>query len=816
MTFSGLRIAACVLLLHAASVAIAAPGFVTGLKVTRGNQIAEISIQFACSVEYVSHLPTGRGDKLRIQIESTAVCNGVSPLVSGGREQHRPIDADLAKLLEIDYDGETAAGQVLTLAFTEAVRFDVANNGTSNDMSIRVYLEQETVASRPASNAAGVRVQKPAEARPEYVINLSSSRRPHAASEAPDLNISPDLKVFESEVLVSGTTWYRLRLGNFNELQDAEAALAKTLEQFPTAWIDQVSVSPSDSAQDRTTTENADSATVEPANAIAAVGLDELDKLMADARKAVVAGEISRAVQIYTKVLRIPGHDRHAEAQEYLALAREKNGQMAHAKAEYQRYLELYPNGDGASRVNQRLAALLATDRKARKPERNETNSVTSARSAPSKSDWRIQTFFSQYYRRDVNQINEEDEIVSQSAIYSDVNLDARRRGARFDFSSRLSAGYRNDLLDQGVGSGNELRVSYAYADLADAETGLRGRIGRQSRNTGGILGRFDGLNLGYQASERVLLNSVVGQPVNSASDDVGSERTFYGASVNYGPIIENLELGLFFVQQNIEDVEDRRAVGTEIRYFGTNQSLWGLIDYDTSFGDISSAFLQGSWRFGSHSSIHGSFDRRYSPYLSTGNAQIGQPVQNFAEMLVFFSEEEIRQLSLDRSPQTTSYTLGVSHSISPRLQINADGNQTSIDATPESGGVAATPFATYRYFSTSLVVSSIFKEGDVSMIGLRASDSDSTKVLSLNLDSRFPFGRTWRINPRLRVDRRQIMSDQSTEWLYTPGIRIQLRHSQKYRVELEAGKQFSQRDSDIIDFDRESYYVNVGYQAFF
>ena len=60
-----------------------------------------------------------------------------------------------------------------------------------------------------------------------------------------------------------------------------------------------------------------------------------------------------------------PNHDRHAEAQELLGLAREKNGQTAHAKAEYQRYLALYPDADGAARVRQRLAALLATGRQA-------------------------------------------------------------------------------------------------------------------------------------------------------------------------------------------------------------------------------------------------------------------------------------------------------------------------------------------------------------------------------------------------------------------------------------------------------------------
>ena len=431
-------------------------------------------------------------------------------------------------------------------------------------------------------------------------------------------------------------------------------------------------------------------------------------------------------------------------------------------------------------------------------------------------SDWRINTFWSQYYRRDANQFNEEEEVVSQSAIYSDINVDARRRGSRFDFSSRISAGYRSELLSDEEGSGNQLRVSYAYADLADPETGLRGRIGRQSRNTGGVLGRFDGLNVDYRLTERVLLNAVAGQPVNSTITGLESERTFYGVSAYYGPIIENLEVGVFAIQQEIGGLTDRQAIGTEFRYFGANQSLWGLIDYDTSYNEISSAYLQGSWRFASRLTLTASLDQRHSPYLSMGSAMIGQPVDSFKELQILLTEDEIRQLSIDRTPLATSVTAGFSYSLSPRLQLSGDMNQTKVEATPESGGVAAMPESTYDYLSTTLIASSLFTEGDVTMFGLRYSESNSAQVTSFNIDSRFPVGKRWRINPRLRVDLRRIMSDSSDELIYTPGLRIQYLRSRKLRVELEAGKQFAQRELINTDIDRESYFINLGYQVFF
>ncbi len=89
------------------------------------------------------------------------------------------------------------------------------------------------------------------------------------------------------------------------------------------------------------------------------------------------------------------------------------------------------------------------------------------------------------------------------------------------------------------------------------------------------MLGRFDGLEVGYQVTERILLGSVVGKPAYSANDGVDRSRTFYGASVNYGPVLDGLELGLYFIEQTIEDINDRRAAGFEFRYFGERQSVW-------------------------------------------------------------------------------------------------------------------------------------------------------------------------------------------------------------------------------------------------
>ncbi|NOX69785.1 MAG: hypothetical protein GXP15_11405 [Gammaproteobacteria bacterium] len=811
-----------------ATVAIAGPGFISGTRISKGNFLAEITVQFNCGVRYIDHEPAKGGDQMRIRLESTGICRGVSPLVENIREQYRPADADNAKLVNLEYDGETPAGPLLRLDFSEPVRFAIRPSSDDNTIAIRVYFDaaQVTLAEPRSTGRSSRRVAPPAERTARYVINLASSRRPPGTADLPKFALDSYQSVFVSEAIIDQATWYRLRLGYFESARDASRQLARVRKQYPTAWIDRASgetTTVADVAAPITKQQSPEGAAVTrrtPANAAGLVGKSthgpdseaKLAKLMRDAHRAMTAGEISRAVQIYTKVLQQPANQYQRQAQEYLALARERNGQTAHAKAEYQRYLAVYPDGEGTARVRQRLSALLSKTRQ---------RSTVSGQAADGRRDaevnpWNIRTFFSQYYRRDVNQPDGNDDIISQSSVYSDINIDARRRGERYDFSSRITTGYRNDFLASSRSGGNDLRLSYAYADLADSKTGLRGRLGRQSRSNGGVLGRFDGINFSYQASEKLRVDTVLGKPVYSTADGVNNERTFYGISSNFGPIADGLDIGLFFLQQDINGIGDRHVVGSEVRYFAENKSLWGQIDYDTSFKEFGSMFLQSSWRLPSKLTISGILDRRRSPFLSTGNAVIGQSELSFGELSAIFTEHELRQLALDRAAQTTTITLGLSRPLTPKLQINLNASESAIAATPASGGVAATPATSYRYYSADMVASSLIAQGDVTIFGVRYADSDSTKVWSLNLDTRFPLGRSLRINPRMRVDYRQIKSDLSSEWILTPGLRLQYRWGRKVRLEFEAGKRFANRTFAESDIKRQSYFINFGYQIFY
>lgn len=783
------------------SAAHAAPGFVTSTNISSGDVYTEIAVRLGCDVTYLGHVPGSKGDVLTINLEATTICHGVPPSLADSRDLHRPLAADEVGLLHVEYDGERPGPKQLRLSFAKEVHFLVTPGNLSETVIVRVLHDSDdSVAAPPVDGATSRQVNRVTATPARFVINLESSLRYPATADIPVMTLADGQKLFITEAEIDGKTWYRMRVGYFDSAEAASRVLRDIRAQYPTAWID------------RDTTEGD---TVEPlAMAVEAEPLEPVsggksEQLMADAKKAMTTGEISRAIQIYTKVLQQPANAEQQAAQEYLALARERNGQLAHAKAEYERYLEKYPEGPGHDRVRQRLAALVAAST-GYSGGGSGGGTVAGAPASP----WKVRTFLSQHYRRDVNQLNDEDEVTSQSSLYTDISIDARRRGERFDFSTRLTGGHRYDLLDEDSrSSGNDFRLSYLYADLYDTRTRIRGRLGRQTRNTGGVLGRFDGLNVSYTLNDKVRFDAVAGRPVYSTANSDEQSRQFYGVSSNFTPFSNAIELGVFYLQQDIDGFTDRQAVGTEVRYFGESASAWGSVDYDTAFSELSSAFVQASWRLPGKLTLSGSLDRRRSPFLSLGNALLGQSSQDFDLLTQTLTEIQIRQQALDRSAVTSTATVGLSRPLTPHLQFSINANRSVIDAVPASGDAPALPEAEYNYISADLVSSSLFREGDVGILGLRYATSDSADVYTVSLDARFPIGRKWRINPRLRVDYREILSDMSTQWIYTPGLRLQYRLGRRGRIEFDAGKRFSSRDMADTDLDQESYFINLGYQ---
>ena len=117
--------------------------------------------------------------------------------------------------------------------------------------------------------------------------------------------------------------------------------------------------------------------------------------------------------------------------------------------------------------------------------------------------------------------------------------------------------------------------------------------------------------------------------------------------------------------------------------------ALWTMTPVSATLNTLS---IIGNWSFDSGLAISASADYRRSPFPLTENALIGQTAGSIDELLNTLTEDQIRQLAVDRTGQMLTYSLGVSQPLAERWQVNADFTVTQLAEGPDSGGVLALP----------------------------------------------------------------------------------------------------------------------------
>lgn len=533
---------------------------------------------------------------------------------------------------------------------------------------------------------------------------------------------------------------------------------------------------------------------------------EQASERMLEARQAMLDQDWDRAVKLLTSVLGSADTSDHMQAREFLGLARERKGQLAHAKAEYQRYLEDYPDSEGAARVQQRLVGLVTAG------DSPKMARADSQQGNASDSDWDMYGSLWQYYYRDVRSIGDEQRVVD--ALYTNVDTVGRYDGERYGVISRVNGGYRHFL--SGVEDGDESYINLAYLELTDEQIGLSGRVGRQSRHSGGVLGRFDGAFMAYSISPRVTLNGVAGYTVDTSREAFQNERSLYGLSVDLTDMVQDMDFSLFYNAQDYSGATDRRAVGGEVRYFVERGNLLGLVDYDTYYGALNIAMLSGSWSFPGQWVVSANLDYRRSPLITSRNALIGQQTQSMDILLSQVGEEEVRIMAEDRSAEYQSAMFGLSHPLNEKFQIQLHASMFNLSSTESSGGVAGFAGTGNEFaYDMQFIGTGLLSQGDMSIIGMRYVDGNRYSTISMFLNSRFPLAAGFRIQPRVRIDRRSRMFDDLQEWIISPSMRLEYRIG-PHALEFDLGGEWWRQDGAVTATDASAYFMNLGYRLIF
>ena len=526
---------------------------------------------------------------------------------------------------------------------------------------------------------------------------------------------------------------------------------------------------------------------------------------MTAADEAMAAGDYDLAIRLYTSVVDSAPSPPAREAREMLGVARERNGQLAHAKAEYERYLEAWPEGEDADRVRQRLNSLVGRGSKPKEK----------LREVARDEGWSFDEWgsFSTFYRRDARYTDEEGDETTQSI--ADTNLDLGLRASRGENDLRLAfnGGYTLDLLES---DDNEADIDELYFQYARTQSWISARAGRQSRSKGGVLGRFDGMLLGYKPVSWANVNVAAGFPVRTWEDavDVDDERRFAGISVDLGTFAERWDFNLFFIDQEIADVTDRRAVGGELRYLDQDRSLFALLDYDVFYDVLNTAYVIASTKL--PFDMRGDASLRYgtTPILTTSNALIGQPFDSMDELLDVFSNDEVYDLARDRTADGVTFTASAIRELTEKFQLNGDFAYSTISSTDTSGGVDEIPETGDEFFyGLQLIGSGVFKQGDVSVAGLRFSDGDTANVVSLDLHTRLPVRTAWWLGPRLIFDYEPSGDGDDSDLRVRPRLRVEYKWRKHHRFEVEGGGQYLREGSGSDAENVYGYTAEAGYR---
>ena len=654
------------------------------------------------------------------------------------------------------------------------------------------------------------------EADSYFVINLKTSSNLAEFDQVIAHDIISKHSLYISELEIDGRKWYQYRIGFFLEKRQADQVVSALEKDFPLARTIIISKVEKKVATDRIrmyTAEVSPKLEIKPKTKPTTGETYAL--LIKKGTSALSAKDYDTSIRAFSELLSYPENQYSMDAQELLGFSYELNKQVANARTEYERYISLYPESTGAVRVRQRLASLI-TARRAEPKELREAEKKTIV------PKWEWFGSLSQFYRRDtsslvintdtgVTTVNTTDERVNLSEIDSMLNVNGRRRSAEYDMRTRFNGGYIYNLLEEDVS--NQVPINELYMDVLDIKNHLNGRVGRQSSSKGGLLGRFDGLDAGYQMSDWFKINVTTGYQVESVYHSADTDTLFKGMRFDFGTFFNALDFSVYYITQNEGDMVGREAVGAEFRYFHPRRSLFALIDHDIMFDVTNTILINGSWSVTNDTSLNASIDIRQSPILTVRNALIGQTFTSIDEMLNIYTEEEILQIAQDRTAEVKTYILGVSHILSESYTLNVDVTSTTMSATAASAGVEALPETGPDYFViTQLVGTSIFTENDTSIVGLNLTNTSTSESASLQWNYRIPVTLNLRINPRIALTKRDNI-DGSSQNILGLAYKMDYRWKRNTSLEFEFGSESSDKTLVAGDEKNQVYFLNVGYQ---
>ena len=275
----------------------------------------------------------------------------------------------------------------------------------------------------------------------------------------------------------------------------------------------------------------------------------------------------------------------------------------------------------------------------------------------------------------------------------------------------------------------------------------------------------------------------------------------------------------MFTIQQTVDGITDRTSVGGEIRYLHPKHAIFALLDYDVSYNELNALIFANNWRFANEATLNFVYDFRKSPILTTSNALQGQSVTALEDLLKILTEDQIRQLALDRTSEYTSYSVSGTYPLGKDWLVYGDIVLSNLHGTPATtlgSPVLATPdTGNEYYYSAQLIRTSLLADSDMATLGIRFADASAYDKTTYSLSYRYPLSPSVRLIPRFDIEE-QSLNDGTEISTLRPSMRVEYRPWRRVRFELEGGTAKSEFRKTATPRDETASFFSLGLIADF
>ena len=316
------------------------------------------------------------------------------------------------------------------------------------------------------------------------------------------------------------------------------------------------------------------------------------------------------------------------------------------------------------------------------------------------------------------------------------------------------------------------------------------------------------------------LVNGVAGALVDYSS---GTKPVFYGASADSGAY------SAYLINQTVESVLDRRAVGAEWRYFQDKRSAYALIDYDTNFNALNAAQLTGTLGL-TGMSLNMMLDHRKTPSLSIRTALNGANTSSISDLQQVLSASALRDLALARTATSNMGQIGVTLPFAGKWQVGGDLRLSNTTGTPASGTDPATnggisvpegfvpaipSRGTEKIVSGQLIGSGLYKAGDIWSMSGSVGSSGTVNSTSLFFYNHTAFNSSWAMDSSLQLSR---YTDQfnAVSTRISPMLRGEYRIGEQLTFDVDGGIESNKNEGDQVSTRTLRVFGSAGLRWYF